>query len=427
MKKTEVVGYKHFKYKREDDYFSNLIPLLEKLYADIPSLETEINLREDNFFHLMSNAIRIDRHYLIENILRQINRHLNSDFKIRIFLYQSDKFETYCTPRNIISEGKEQKELIILVSQHFLNSLGEYERASIISHELAHGIYSHVEIPSELLLKKKIDVNYDHDFKNYLLKWSFCREVTADIFSLIASDFNHQIVSRSLIKHTTGLNDVHGDDMIKMALEQYDEIANAAYQEDVATHPLMPLRIKVIYEVMNTNLAKSFGKEISKKVLVEYQNEFNELIDNCVEKIYPEIVSKTNGIDLKTQYLMTLAVVLADFKVKQKEIEHISRIVKNDEQYQKLFEEVLLQTKNLKTQQQYSELANKLIDESVIHAKKMGYSKHDLIPFLRYLIVISACDGDVDLRELEHIQKFAKNFDFVRTDLILILSSLKLV
>ena len=56
------------------------------------------------------------------------------------------------------------------------------------------------------------------------MKWALCREVTADIFSLIASDFNEFIVSRSLIKFSTGLDNVYGDDMIRMALNQYDQI-----------------------------------------------------------------------------------------------------------------------------------------------------------------------------------------------------------
>jgi tellurite resistance protein len=415
-----LVKYQDLKYSRENGFYDKLFPTYQKIIEDHPGLKKEFSFREDKFYHLISNALQVDEHYVVKNITRQINRHLKTNFKIRVYVFQADRFHAYCTPRIDYNSNENEEELIILVSQHFFNSLGEYERVSIIAHELAHMVYGHVHIPVDLLLKKNFDLDYIESFKSDLLKWSLCREISADIFSLVASDFNDVIVSRSLIKFATGLDDVYGDDMIRMALKQFDQIADAAYQKEVSTHPLMPLRIKVINAVSETNLVRKYGKNVSKAAQEAYINEFNCCIDDIMEKIYPELVSENIFFGNEILFNMSVAVALSDGHISNEELRIVGEMSKSTFNYKSMLQDI----ESSVIVGKHAEMVNKLIDRSVQETKEEGYTKTELIPLIRQLIIIAASDGNIDSEELETIIDYAKEFGFTRMDIIIALSSL---
>ena len=418
------VTYTSFRYHLEDKYFKEFNPYYKKLLNDRPELQIDININEKKFLHLLSNAIRIDKHYLVSNLLRQINRHVKTDIEIKIFLFQSEKFESYCTPRITHLGDEDHKELIVLVSQHFLNNLGEYERIPIIAHELAHGIFKHAHYPFKTVLKNKFNLPYNKELKIAMLKWSFCAEITADAFSLVASDFNPQIVCRSLIKHTTGLQDVHGDDLIKMAIAQYEDLASTVHQEEITTHPLMPLRIKIIDEICKSNLAKSFGKNIGESNYNKYIKEYNSIIDGLVDKIYPEIIDNEKAIDFELQLLMSIVVTLSDYKLHEIEIEQLRRLVAEQPDYAKQLNSIFSQVNNFNSEEEFQSMVDELINRSVKRAKQLEYEKQDLIALIRYLIFFSAIDGKIHINELTSINKFSRKFNYKKSELILILSSL---
>ena len=211
----EMIDFNDFQYAREKLFLNKIEPVFKSILKEDPELKNKLSLQQHEFYKLISRAVQVDEHYVIRNITRQINRQLKSNFKIKIFVFQANRFETHCTPYT--ADRKINDDLIILVSQHFFNSLGEYERVCVIAHELCHLVFGHMKIPMNTLLQREYNIPGKDEFKMNLLKWSLCREVTADAFSLIASDFNHSILSRSLIKYETGLNNVFGDDMITMA------------------------------------------------------------------------------------------------------------------------------------------------------------------------------------------------------------------
>lgn len=417
------VRFDSFRYHLEDKFYKEFKPFYKKLLKDQPELEIDINVNEKKFLHLLSNAIRIDKHYLVSNILRQINRLLKTDLKILIFLFQSEKFESYCTPRISKFGDESQKELIILVSQHFFNNLGEYERVPIIAHELAHGIFKHAHYPVKTILKKDFNLSYTNELKIAMLKWSFCAEITADVFSLIASDFNPQIVCRGLIKHTSGLQDVHGDDLIKMAIEQYKDLASTVHQEELATHPLMPLRIKIIDEICKSKLVKAFGQNLEQETYDLYVDEFNSTIDKMVEKIYPEIIDVEKAIDFELQFSMSVAVTLSDGILDVVEVEQLKSLVAGRPEYIEKLNSIISEVECSESKDKIESLIGELIKHSLERAKGLKYTKHDLIALVRYLIFFASCDGNVHLNELNSIFKFVKNFEYSRADLILILSA----
>jgi hypothetical protein len=397
-----TVKYKHFQYSRDKFYYDKISEPVHCILNDPNNIEikSQAQIHENHFLRLLSDSIRIDEHYFIKNIIKQLNRHLNSKFAIKVFLFQSEVNKAYCTPR-YFNNGK--SELIVLVSQHFFNDLGEFEKLSVLSHELAHMVYNQTFVPTAVLLAKQ-NSNKIIQIKSDLLKWSICNEITADIFSLIASDFNDVIVCRSLLKFHTGLKDVHGDDLIKMAIKQYNDIVKKDnYFRELSSHPLMPLRIKIIDEMAHHDLFKYYGKNISKENLEKLQKDFNKKIDSLVEKIYPEIVHEQTEIpDLELK--MMLAVALSDNVLTQDEIDYI---------LERGGDIILSKKINLKNflNSNYSinevqKIKEELIEEAVNDAFKLKLKEADIISIIKELLIIANLDK-IELSELYTIHKFA--------------------
>lgn len=413
----EMIDFNDFQYAREKLFLNKIEPVFKSILKEDPELKNKLSLQQHEFYKLISRAVQVDEHYVIRNITRQINRQLKSNFKIKIFVFQANRFETHCTPYT--ADRKINDDLIILVSQHFFNSLGEYERVCVIAHELCHLVFGHMKIPMNTLLQREYNIPGKDEFKMNLLKWSLCREVTADAFALIASDFNHSILSRSLIKYETGLNNVFGDDMITMALTQYDLIADENHQEKISTHPIMPLRIKLINSIIDSKLAHNYGKEVSKEKKAKYITEYNKLIDKYIEGIYPEIVNNNLFRNDKILFKMAVAVALSDEEISPEELKAIHNITVEKFNPKRELEKIL---KTLE-KKGYKNTVSELIAESVLLAKKKNKTKNDLSPLMRQLILVANSDG-IEMIELETIDRFGKKFGFKRLDIILMVSSM---
>lgn len=417
------IEYQDLRYAREELFYSKVFPNFQKILKDFPELNKDAFIREDKFYHLIGRAIQVDSHYMVKNIIRQINRYLKTNFNIKIFVYQADTYHAYCSPRSTYGKNKAgiEEDLIILVSQHFFNGLGEYERVPVIAHELAHMVYRHVEIPVERIIKQKFNIDYIENFKADLLKWSLCREITADIFALIASDFNHNIVCRSLLKFTTGLNDIYGDDMITMALQQYDTIAEAVYHEEVTTHPLMPMRMKIINEIIETDLIKNYGRTISQKQKDKYLHDFNQCIDSVIHTIYPEVVGNQELDANEIIFNMSVAVALSDGHISPEEVIAVSNISNFP------ISETLAKRLNklAETGRHEKQIANYIL-KSVALVKSGDYRRDEIVQIIRRLFLIAISDGHVDKNELLTIYEFAKHFDLSKVDIVLMLTSLRM-
>ena len=413
----EMIDFNDFQYAREKLFLNKIEPVFKSILKEDPELKNKLSLQQHEFYKLISRAVQVDEHYVIRNITRQINRQLKSNFKIKIFVFQANRFETHCTPYT--ADRKINDDLIILVSQHFFNSLGEYERVCVIAHELCHLVFGHMKIPMNTLLQREYNITGKDEFKMNLLKWSLCREVTADAFSLIASDFNHSILSRSLIKYETGLNNVFGDDMITMALTQYDLIADENHQEKISTHPIMPLRIKLINSIIDSKLAHNYGKEVSKEKKAKYITEYNKLIDKYIEGIYPEIVNNNFFRNDKILFKMAVAVALSDEEISKEELKVIHNLTVEKFNPKRELEKILKTVEK----KGYKNTVSELIAESVLLAKKKNKTKNDLSPLMRQLILVANSDG-IEMIELETIDRFGKKFGFKRLDIILMVSSM---
>ena len=209
--------------------------------------------------------------------------------------------------------------------------------------------------------------------------------------------------------------------MIRMALGQYDQIADAAYNGEVSTHPLMPLRIKIINAVVATKLIKRYGKNVTKQLKIKYIAEYNKCIDDIVCKIYPEVISEPK-YDNELLFNMSVAVALSDGEITEKEVFLIDEFSIPRGRYDDILKEVITNPDS----NYFQVVLDKLIKIAIARAKELELQKHDLVPLTRRLLLVAAADGNVDQNELETILRFAENFGFSRLDIITTFSTLGL-
>ena len=87
-----------------------------------------------------------------------------------------------------------------------MNELNYDEKLAVISHEVAHFLYKHTNIPYRKIIKRfsgsqKVE---DKIFIQNLKKWSICKEISADLLSLQLTK-NYESTALALIKYSTGI------------------------------------------------------------------------------------------------------------------------------------------------------------------------------------------------------------------------------
>ncbi len=416
------IGFQDLRYRREKDYFDEILPKVADLRERYPEINQKEIKRAKAFFDLLSSSIRVDTHLMIKSIITIVERELEPDIPLKIFVYDSSKPRAKCTSYSVATGKKIDEELIILVSQHFFNILDFQERVAIIGHEVAHYKFGHLQIPTGVLLRQDFDLEDIYDFKVNLLKWSICAEISADLKALYLGKLKPKILSNAMIKYSSSITHLDSFDLIELLLDQYEDIANDVQTSSLALHPILPLRIKIIQEITKTRLVKNMGKEVSNKNYKKYIKEFEECIDNIVLKVYPEVISTDILIDSDVVIDMGLAVALADGKIDPAEIKTIENMTgkKLDLPSHGLSKEPPHVEKDLKS------TIDKLINKSLKTCREQKYDRHDLSPLVRYLLVISSSDHHIDLSELRVIYNFAKEFGFSRYDISIILEQMHL-
>ena len=384
--------------------------------------ENSLFKNEDkHFFELLKHAVEIKNHYAVTSITNRITENLNlKKIDLKLFLYQDNIFNVSCFPRK---EKNGNTELQIFVSQHFFNNLNEDEQVGIIGHEIAHFIYNHFAFPAHDIINFPFDIGNTGELKSNLIYYSKVSEISADIIGLVSNDFNYKAYSTALIKHTTGLNDSANSmfsitPLIDIVLKQYEDYAKNIFFNDLhSTHPLMPVRVKIINEIVKCSCIRHFGQEVSDKDYIKYKKDFNELINSIIKTVYPEIFPDNSEIN-EVLIPMSVAVMLADNKIDEKELSLIKSMIKKSHRD---FEELTKQF--LKHKGDFSELKDNLITQSIKLAKKKSFDKNLIIPIIRKLIIVAASDGKIETSELLAIYKFAKEFDISKQDIVLLMKT----
>ena len=367
--------------------------------------------------------MEIKNHYAVNAIINRVSENLNlNKIELKLFLYQESTFNVSCFPRKI---DKNIIQLQIFISQHFFNNLDEDEQVGIIGHEIAHYLFDHLRFPAYDIINTPYNIAYTGELKSNLIYHSKMSEITADIIGLVANEFNYKAYSTSLIKHTTGLSDSANSmfsitPLIEIVLQQYDQYVENIFFNDLhSTHPLMPVRVKIINTIAKSRLVNYFGQEVSDKDYKTYKKEYNQMVDNIVKTVYPEIYPNDSIIN-EVLIPMSIAVMLSDNRIDEKELSLIRTMInKAHRNFEELTDLYLKKNKNLS----FTENKNKLIDTAIQIAKKESFGKHLIIPVIRKLIIVAASDGIIEKSELLSIFKFAKEFDLSKQDLVLLIKT----
>ena len=403
---------------------------LKSSFYDFDLEDQQIDYLEEKHFHnLINDTIELTGHYLVDTILNRVKTQLNylNKIEMKIYLYQDDNFNISCFLRksHLSQSNAFGKVLYIFVSQHFFNSLTEDEQVGIIGHEVAHLIFGHLRFPVKALLSHKLDSHSTWELKANLIYRSKLAEITADLIGLVSNDFNFRAYSSALVKYTSGLDDSANSTfsitpLISLVLKQYDEFAKNPYVHDIiSAHPIMPLRVKVINEIVKTKLIRHFGEEVSNQTYTSYKKEFNETLNSLLKPIYPELFLKDNNVE-DIIILMSIAVVLADKEIQEPEDKIVKALIKKaHHNYSDVINMVFINPEDLS----FDEMIDILIQKSLHISKEETFDDLMLVPIIRKLLIVASSDGEIVKEELTVIYRFAKEFGITKQEIVQIINT----
>ena len=415
------ITYKDLQLKIEQELFAEI----DRCFDDYPENQNEDNRfykQDKHFYELIKHAVEVNEHYAVDAILDRVVENLElEDVSLKLFVYQDNTFNVSCFPRK--TENNITR-LYIFVSQYFFNNLNEDEQVGIIGHEIAHFLFNHLKFPARELINYTFDIGDIGDLKSNLIYHAKVSEITSDIVGLAANDFNFKAYSTALIKSTTGLNASSNSafsisPLINIVLKQYN-----GYTDDMffynshTTHPLMPIRVKVINTIANSNLLKHFGKTVSDKDYEKYKKEYDDVINGIIKNIYPEIFPDNNEIN-SVLIPLAIAVMLSDNKIDEKEISVIRSMIRKSNLDFPELTELFSPAQDIN----FNKIHDELIMDAVQKTRKNSFHKKLIIPIIRKLIIVAASDGKIEKPELLTIYKYAKEFDISKKEIILLIKT----
>ena len=414
------VNYFDLQYQRELTLYDKLSPVLKKLRDKYKSFADRTHQHERLFFRHLSQAIKIDKLPAVSALLRRVDERLNTDLKINLFLSQFPTSTALSIPRYSLADTDHTQELIILVSQHFLNELTEDEKLAILGHEVAHLLFGHIYIPAKAVLESEFEFADAIELKSDILQWLICSEVSCDIAGFLSCDCNTENFSAALLKYTTGLTsknilaDDQDQNVLKMIFDQVEQISDSLFDTILTTHPLTPLRLKIISAVAESNLVRNFAEPLPPQALTEYKNQFNAAIDEQIRKIYPEIIPVQGAKAEKLLFDLCVVVAMSDGKITDNEIAAIHKIISpsaNEAQsYRQVKQKLAAGSVESVIEQITTETANQM--------KELNYLKTDVIKIVKQLLLIAASDTHISPAELDAIHSFAKQFGVTKHQIL---------
>ena len=415
------ITYKDLQLKIEQELFAEIEQCFNgysKLYESIGESYWE----DKYFYELIKHALDIKDHYAVDAVLKRVVENLNlENVSLKLFVYQDNRFNVNCFPRKT-DNGTTQ--LQIFVSQHFFNNLNEDEQVGIIGHEVAHFLFNHFKYPVHGLVNYSFKIGDIGELKSNLIYHSKVSEITSDIIGLVANDFNYKAYSTALVKSTTGLNDSANSvfsitPLIDIVLKQFDDYANDMFfHNSQSTHPLMPIRVKIINTIAKSNLLKHYGEVVSDKDYEIYKKEYDNLINEIIKTLYPELYPDNAEIN-KVLIPLAVAVMLADKIIDEKETSLIKSMIKRSNLDFPELDAMLNPTLEI----DFQEVHDHLVKDAIKKSKQNSFKKGLIIPVIRKLILVAASDGKIETTELMTIYKYAKEFGITKKEIILLIKT----
>jgi len=427
------VTWKELQYRREQELYARLRPILDRLRRDYGAFAERTNQHEREFLSYLSHSVKIDALADVVELVQRLNERLHTTLKVNIFLFQSPVANALCVPRYGCHTNGNNQELVILVSQHFLNELGPAEKLIVLGHELGHLLFGHVHIPAKALLQSNFPLKDIQAVKSDVLKWMICSEVSCDLLAYVSGGCDAEAFSLTMLKYSTGLTSraVSSHDqqrqLIDTVLQQCEEIGAASLDATLSTHPLTPLRLKIVKAASDSALVRHLGTSLAPGDMVTYQSELNRLIDAEVGKIYPEIVPiRQDGRGqtlLGGLFELCIAVALSDGKITQEEVAAVQKIVGGRHTVQPYYERLAARLKTTSP----GSIVRDIVGRAVREAKQGNCRKSHIIPVVRCLLTVAASDGTVERRELDTIYGFACEFGMSKQEILVVLAQMGLL
>jgi uncharacterized tellurite resistance protein B-like protein len=428
-----VISWNHLQYARERRLFTEIRPRLDsilKQYSDFSRLTQQ---HQTHFFDLLSHSFKVNNHPIFAGLTETVIKRLQLQTKPVVFLFQSPSASAMCMPKSMNGQeegtlsGPAPRELIVLVSQHYLNHLKEPEQLSILGHELGHMLFRHVDIPSGAILEADLPMSEFGDLKSNVRKWMICAEISCDMIGLCACGFDPDAFCSAMFKFCTGVHPgiidhyARTHSFVDLAMLQFEEISDSHLAPSLSTHPLPPLRMKIVRTVAQLPLCKAFGADQPEPKLREMVDEFNKAIDGLVNQIYPEIAPDMGMRGNEAALSLCLAVALADGDIADAEVQ---AVVKITNETQDAFEIVRTLKNKIKTTGAEA-LTRELIARAIRSTTRQQLPRRAVVSIVRQAVMVAAADNNVAKVELETVYEYARDFDLTREDIVAILSQIK--
>ena len=426
---------KIFKYDREDDYFHGvkkndlIIKGIEDELKEIKKkneydIQEVLLSREMQIYKLTKPAININHLEVIKKIKNQISKIYTDllSLELNIYINKSVDAVAQVTSNQSIIED-EKRELIIILSQHFLNDLEYKEQLSVIAHEVAHHYYDHTSVPFNEITDWEYDeLTSDEElldrqmFFQNLKKWSICKEISADLFALQVTK-DYKATALALIKFETGI--IKDANNIRIDLEDnFKSLQEDNKVKDILKeHPDTLLRIMILKSLEDYAKAKNPDN-----------NKVQAIIDNQVEYIYPEILFDKMNTNIEYTYELGLLVSVADGKIDLSEIKFLTQMTYLRKDFTTIEKDCARINNIIKKQctapndkEERKLFARKFIEKEIpkIH-KKLKNKKIHVSSVIRNLLSLAKSDETIDADELETIYQFAKHekYNYSKRDII---------
>ena len=418
------VSLQDLQYWRERELHDRIKPAFDHFLAESQTVKARVNGLERAFYQNLGNAVRMDTHPTVSRLIEEVQGALCTDFELQVFLSNQPMPNACVMPRYGQISGPTHRvdRAVIMVSGHFFNELEEAEQRAILGHEIGHILFGHVDVPREIASGDEFRDNPElSEFLADLMRWSICCEVSCDMAGLVGAGGNARAAGTSLLKFSSGLNrdaldDLGTDSLIESLRNQYDEIADSAHADELSSHPLVPLRLRVLESAAESELLSVFGDELPTSEWERICGEFQGELDRLIRGIYPELIGFDGNVDLQRICLdLGLAVGLSDGELIPEEFRAIVELSGlAPESAESLLGEIRGSSSGFRAAQ----LARQCLEDAINGARALNLQRRDVLSILRFALIVAGMDGHVDLEELRIIAKFAESYRIEKEEIL---------
>jgi len=371
----------------------------------ISTSEDRQKMEESNF----RNQLLKDGAFLLSNQISPRIFSIITETKIKLNL--DGEYEVFCINSNSINAfayvqpAAEKNFFIIGITSAALEELEDMEIQFILGHELGHFIFEHNR------MNYLISPNQNSQGVTLLpsmgesiyLRWRKKCEISADRIGLLACG-NFENSARAMLKTAYGLSGKNLNLNVDSLLQQIDDLKEEpeALEVNYRSHPLMPLRLKVMQMFAESPAFSQIveGKsDVSSEELTEMENHVDQWV-NWIKR-YPR-----RPLDLSVMRLVTAAgikLIMTENDIMDEEIKVVIQIL------HKYFTDEPGDEINKIVQG----IANveKIINDSVKEISEKGNDQHKVFVISR-LADIAIADGKLMKPEAGIIFDIAKELGF---------------